>query len=124
VASADATVPALNLLMDLTVDTVLLRRLYVLFIIEVDSRRVHVLGVAAHPTGEWVAQQARNLMMSLGERTIRFRHLIRDRDTKFTRAFDAVFASENIEAIKTPVRAPKAKQVVSHCTSSGRFVCV
>ena len=91
-----------------TVDTVLLRRLYVLFFIELDTRAVFVTGVTAHPTGAWVVQQARNLSDDLAQRARPVKFLIRDRDTKFTINFDEVLRSEGIRTIRTPIRAPRA----------------
>ena len=82
-----------------TVETIALQRLYVLFFIELSRRRVHFAGCTANPTGPWVTQQARQFAWTLQERPGSFRFLIRDRDSKFTRDFDAVFASEGIEVI-------------------------
>jgi putative transposase len=107
-----------------TVETVSLQRLYVLFFIELGSRRVHLAGCTANPSGAWVTQQARQLAWGLAERSTSVRFLIRDRDSKFTRDFDIVFRSEGIEIVRTPVRAPKANAVAERFVRTARAECL
>src|ERR671931_1839567 len=107
-----------------TVETLWLRRLYVLFFIELARRRVHLAGVTANPNGAWVAQQARNLIMTLADQEQRPRFLIRDRDNKFTATFDEVFRSEGIRVIQTPVAAPRAKAHAERWVGSVRRECL
>jgi putative transposase len=107
-----------------TVDTIWLRRLYVLFFIELDTRRIHLAGVTANPNGGWVTQQARNLLLVLGERGRRRRFVLRDRDTKFTRSFDGVFCAEGAEMLVTPVQAPNANAHAERWIRTVRAECL
>jgi transposase InsO family protein len=107
-----------------TVETLWLQRLYVLFFIELGSRRVHLTGCTANPTASWVTQQARQLTWTLAERSEPFRFLIRDRDQKFTSSFDEVFRSAGIESIRTPFRAPQANGVAERFVRTIRAECL
>jgi putative transposase len=107
-----------------TVDTVWLRRLYVLFFIQLDTRRVHLAGVTASPNGGWVTQQARNLLLVLGERGRRLRFVLRDRDAKFTRSFDDVFCADGAEMLVTPVQAPNANAHAERWIRTVRAECL
>jgi transposase InsO family protein len=106
------------------VETVLLRRYYVLFVIEAQSRVVHVLGATTNPNGPWVTQVARNFAADLEEAGRRLRFLIRDRDTKFTASFDEVFASIGVETIRTPVRSPRANAIAERWVRTVREECL
>ena len=107
-----------------TVETVGLTRLYVLFSVEVERRWVHLMGITAHPTGAWVVRQARNLLMDLDEQAHRFRYLIRDRDAKFSAAFDAVFTVAGIEVVRIPPRAPRANAYAERWVRTVRSDCL
>ena len=105
-------------------DGILLRRYYVLFIIEIDSRVVHLLGITTNPAMAWVTQVARNFTADLEEAGRRFRFPVRDRDTKFTTSFDAVFASIGVESIRTPVRSPRANAFAERWVRTAREECL
>jgi len=108
----------------LTVDTVFLQRLYVLFFIQLHNRRVHLAGVTTNPTGAWVAQQVRNLAVTLDEEATTVRFLIRDRDSKFTRAFDDLWHGLGAEVIRTPIQAPNANAVAERWVGTVRRECL
>ncbi|QUQ65327.1 integrase core domain-containing protein [Kutzneria sp. CA-103260] len=105
------------------VDTVTLKRLHVAFVIEHRTRGVHLLGVTDHPTGAWVTQLARNLAADLDGAGHRFIHLIRDRDARFTAAFDAVFASIGVDVVLTAPQVPWMNAVAERWISSVRREC-
>ena len=105
-----------------TVETAWLRTLYVLFAIEVGSRRVSIFGVTANPDSAWMTQQARNL--AVGERLASIRYVIRDRDAKFCGPFDEVFATEGVKIIKTPIRAPRPNAFAERWVRSARTECL
>ena len=100
------------------VDTVLLRRLYALIVIEHGTRRVHLAGITGQPDGAWTTQAARNFLVDLGHRATTAKFLIRDRAGQFTSSFDAVFTAEGIRILASPPQAPRAKPQVAYCTSS------
>src|SRR5919112_3517959 len=108
----------------LTVDTVFLQRLYVLCFIQLHTRRVHLAGVTANPTGAWVAQQARNLAVTLDEEATAVRFLIHDRDSKFTRALDDIWRAVGTEVIRTPIQAPNANAVAERWVGTVRRECL
>src|SRR5437870_10787312 len=105
-----------------TVETISLRRFYVLFFIELESRRVHLAGCTRNPTGAWVTQQARNLSFTGLFELVRF--LVHDRDSKFAASFDEVFRSEGIKVIHTPIRAPQANAYAERFVRTVRAECL
>ena len=107
-----------------TVETVWLKRIYVLVFIELATRRVHLAGCTVNPDKAWMAQQARNFTFDLGERPQPLRFLIHDRDAKFAAVFDEVFRSEGIDAVRTPIRAPRANAFAERWVRTARTECL
>jgi putative transposase len=107
-----------------TVDTVWLRRLYVLVFLSIGSRRIEYFACTSSPNTAWMLQQARNLLMHLDDRDRQVRFLIHDRDAKFPRAFDALLGSESIKVIRTPVRTPNANAHMERWVGSVRRECL
>jgi len=107
-----------------TVETIWLQRLYILFLIELGSRRVHLAGCTANPGAQWVIQQARQVSWALADRSKPIRLLIRDRDQKFTDRFDEVFRGDRIEVVRTPFRAPQANGVAERFVRTVRTECL
>ncbi len=91
-----------------TIDTALLRRYYVLFFIHIPTRQVFYAGIAAHPTGDWTTQAARNLFLRHADQLADSRALVRDRGSQFIKSFDEIFRTEDFKILKTPVRTPVA----------------
>jgi transposase InsO family protein len=107
-----------------SVDTVLLRRIYVLVFIHHDTRLMRIAGVTTKPIASWVTQQARNLSMERAEQADAVKFLIRDRDTKFTASFDSVFAADGIRIVRSPVRAPRANAICERVIGTLRRECL
>jgi putative transposase len=109
---------------DHTIESLFLKTLFVLFFIEVRTRKVYLAGCTQHPTATWVTQQARNLAWPLQDRTLPVRMVLHDRDSKFSPSFDAVFRSEGLEVLHTPPHCPQANGVAERWSRSAREECL